>query len=101
MAKTNLNTALNGLRGSVDGWVYKQYSYGTVITRRPRMDQVVWSPAQQAHREQVRRAGEFYRSVVANPALKARFQAIADEKRIPLSAVTLQEFLRRQKPASP
>lgn len=99
MAKIKLNTALKDLHGRVDEWVYKHYSYGTVVTRRPRMENVKWSPAQLAHRERVRESGAFYRAVVADPELKKKYEAIAAEKGIPLSAVTLAEYFKLQKPA--
>lgn len=95
MAKAELNTALLGLRGRVDEWIYKRYRYGIVVTRRPRMENVVWSPAQKAHRRRVRAAGAFYRSVLADPKLKQRYSAMAIARGIPLSAVTLAEYLKQ------
>lgn len=97
MATARLNSALRGVHGQLDQWVYKHYSYGTVITRRPRMENVIWSPAQKAHREQVRAAAAFYRIVVADPKLARRYQAIATRKRLPLSAVTMAEFFKQQR----
>lgn len=100
MAKTNLNTALKDLHGRVDEWVFKQYSYGTVVTRRPRMENVKWSPAQLAHRKRVQESGAFYQAVLADPELKSKYKAIATEKGIPLTAVTLAEYFKLQKPAA-
>ena len=97
MAKAKLSSALIDLRGQIDEWVFKRYGDKLVVTRRPRMGKVVWSPAQLAHREKVRASGAFYRSVLADPKLKQRYQAIAKKKGIPLSAVTLVEFMRRSK----
>lgn len=95
MARTSLNAGLNRLSGAIDGWVYKHYDYGAVVTRRPDMSGVKPSAKQLAHRENVRRAGQFHRRVVlANPALLEKFTAIARRKRIPLSAVSLSEYLK-------
>lgn len=99
MARTKLNSALQGLQGQIDDWIYKHYAYGTVVTRRPRMEKVVWSPAQRAHREKVRAAGAFYRAVLADPKLKRRYAAIAAKKGIPLSAVTLSEYFKQHRSA--
>jgi hypothetical protein len=95
MARTTLNAGLKGLTGVIDGWVYKQYDYGTVITRRPDMSRVKATAKQLTHRENVRRAGEFHRhGVLPNPALLAKFTAIARRKGIPVSAVSLSEYLK-------
>lgn len=95
MAKTLLNSALLQLSGHLDGWVYKQYRHGVVVSRRPRMDKVKWSPAQIAHRQRVRAAAAYYRTVLADPALKKKYTAVARRRGIPLSAVTLAAFLKR------
>jgi hypothetical protein len=59
------------------------------------MEKVRWSAAQIAHRKRVKAAGKFYREVLADPALKKRYQTIATKQGIPLSAVTLTEFMKR------
>lgn len=97
MAKITLNSALRGIHGRVDEWIYKHYADGVVVTRRPRMEKVKWSPAQRAHREKVRAAGAFYRAVLADPKAKRRYAAIAAKKGIPLSAVTLVEYFKQQR----
>ena len=57
MAKAELNAALRRLRGRVGESVFKQYAHGMVVTRVPRMQGIVPSPAQQAHRDRIRAAG--------------------------------------------
>src|SRR5437868_246470 len=95
MARTKLNSALRHIRGAIDGWCYKRYAGELVISRRPDMSRVKWSPKQIARRELMRAAGLFHRQVLANPMLKKRFQAIADKKGHPLSAVTMGDYMRR------
>lgn len=95
VAKTKLNTALSSIRGRVGDLIYKHYSYGTVITRVPRMTHIKWSPAQRAHRQRVRDAANFCRTVLADPSLLKKFKAIAAKKKIPLPAATFQDFMRR------
>ena len=97
VAKAKLNSAMADLRGQIDGWVFKRYGNKLVVTRRPRMENVIWSRAQLAHWDKVRASGAFYQSVLADPILKRRYEAIAAKKGIPLSAVTLVEFMRRLK----
>jgi hypothetical protein len=96
MATVKLNSALQHLRGAIDGYVFKHYRYGIVVTRVPRMDRVTPSAAQLAQRERFRQAARFHRSVLADPALKKRYTTKAVKKGLPLSAVTLAEFMRRK-----
>ena len=99
MAKAELNSALKHLRGNVDGLVFKHYSYGIVVSRMPRMDRVKPTPAQREHRKRFREAGGFHRQVLADPALKKRYTAVARKKRLPLSAVTLAAFMKQRQTA--
>jgi hypothetical protein len=98
MATVKLNSALRHLRGAIDGFVFKQYRYGTVITRVPRMNRVAPTAAQLQQRERFRQAARFHHAVLADPTLKKRYSATARKKGIPLSAVTLAKFMKR-KPA--
>ena len=101
MATLILNSALQGLRGRVGEWIYKQYSYGTVVTRVPQMKGIKPSAAQRAHRDRVRAAGKFYRQVLADPVLLKRYSAIARRRGIPLPAVTLTEYFKRARSGTP
>ena len=96
MATADLNTALHYLSGAVDGFVYKHYCGKLVITRVPRMNRVKPTPAQLAQRERFREAARFHQSVLADPVLKNQFAERAREERLPLSAVTMADFLRRK-----
>ena len=95
MAKTKLNSALAALSGQIEGLVFKHYASGVVVSRRPRMDKIKPSPKQLAQRERFRAAALFHREVLANPALKRRYQASAKKKGVPLSAVTLKAFMEK------
>jgi len=98
MAKLQLNSALASLRGSIDGWVYKQYSdkRGLVLSRKPDMSQVKPSPAQLAHRKRMREAAKFHQQVLDDPALLKKFRRIATQQGINLSAATMGEILRKK-----
>jgi hypothetical protein len=95
MAKAIINSALQTLRGRIGDLVFKQYDYGTVVTRVPRMNRVKPSRKQLAHRQDVKAAGKFYRRVLNDPTLRAQYGAVAAKERIPLSAVTLRAFFRQ------
>ena len=94
MARTVINSALTTLSGKIGDLVFKHYSYGTVVTRVPRMGNIKPSAKQAAHREKVKAAAAFYREVLADPARRKRFEAIAKKKGWPLSAVALREYFR-------
>ena len=74
--------------------MYKQYAYGTVVTRLPQMKRIKPTAAQLAHRNRVRAAGKFYREVLADPVLLERYSALAKRRGIPLPAVTLAEYFK-------
>ena len=100
MAKLRLNTALASLHGSVEGFVYKHYKNdkrGMVLSRKPDMSNVEPSPAQLARRERMREAGKFHQQVLNDPVLLKKYQRIARQKRINLSAATMGEVLRGKK----
>jgi hypothetical protein len=99
MPKINLNAALESLTGTLDGVVFKHYrkdKRGLVLSRKPDMSKVKPSPAQLARRKLMRQAGEFHRQVLADPKLLKKYEAIAQKKRINLSAATMGEVLRRK-----
>lgn len=95
MAKAELNSGLKTLRGDLDGFVFKQYGDKVVVSRRPRMDQIKPSPAQQAQRKRFHAAAKFHREVLADPALKQHYETLAEEQSLPLSAVTLAAYMRQ------
>jgi len=97
MPKLKLNSALAGVRGTIDGWVYKHYENdkrGVVLSRIPDMSRVKPSRAQLAQRERMRAAGAFHRQVLADPKLLKKYRAIARREGLPLSAVTMRDALR-------
>jgi len=95
MAKTKLNSVLAALSGQIDGLVFKHYANGVVVSRRPRMDHIKPSPKQIAQRERFRAAAVFHREVLADSALKRKYQATATKKGVPLSAVTMAAFMAK------
>jgi hypothetical protein len=95
MAKLKLHVAIRRLQGSLDGLVVKNTPHGQVLSRRPDMSNVKWSPAQLAHRKLMQAASEHYRNLMADPGQAARSIAGARRKNIPVSSFVMGEFLRR------
>lgn len=73
MAKAILSSALAGLRGRLDGMVFRLRAGQTVVAPRPKRTARVGTPAQLAVRERFSRAAAFGRSVMADPALRALY----------------------------
>jgi hypothetical protein len=71
MAKAILSSVLAGLRGRIDGMVFRQQAGQTVVTPRPQVSGRASTPAQLAARERFSRAAAFGRNVVADPGLRA------------------------------
>lgn len=97
MAKIQLNSAIASLSGTMDGLVYKHYKNdkrGHVLSRKPDMSGVKWSPAQRAHRQRMKAAAAFHRQVLADPVLLKKYTPLAKQQRVNLSAVTMGEVLR-------
>ena len=97
--KIQLDAALASLSGTLGNLVYKHYrndKRGHVISRKPDMSRVKWSPAQRAHRQRMKAAAAFHRQVLADPALLKKYTAHAKKNRVNLSAVTMGEVLRKK-----
>ena len=73
MAKAILSSVLAGLRGRIDGMVFRQQAGQTVVTPRPQTSSRASTPAQIAVRERFSRAAAFGRNVMADPTLRALY----------------------------
>lgn len=99
MAKLILNSALNQLRGSLDGLVIRHTPHGPIVSRKPNMSRVKWSPAQKARRILMMDAADHYRAVMKDPKQAVLYRARAARKKIPVSSLVMGEYLKRTTPA--
>lgn len=100
MPKLQLSPPFSSLRGTLDGLVIKHYSRdkrGHVLSRKPDMSAVEWSPAQRAQRERMKAAAAYHREVLADPVRLRGYAQLARKRGVPLSAVTMGEALRQQR----
>jgi hypothetical protein len=95
MAKVHLNPALTQLQGTVDGMVIKHTPHGSVLSRRPDMSRVKWSPAQIAHRKLMKDAATHYRAMMADPGKASQCIVRAKKTGVPVSAMIIGEYLKR------
>ena len=93
MAKLKLNSALQGIRGRIDNWVYRKFGDGVIIARRP---EPAGPPtvAQLAVREQFRAAAAYAKAVFADPVRRPPYEVAARAKGTPLFAFVMGDFLK-------
>lgn len=92
MAKITLNSALHGIRGRIDNWVYRRFGDQMIIARRPAGNGPP-SAAQVAVREQFRAAAAYAKAVLADPVLRSHYEA-ANNKGLSLFAFVMGDFLK-------
>lgn len=76
MARQKLNVVTYGLSGKVNGQLlFKQYSYGTVVTKIPDRSQVILSEKQKSCNRTFRQAVAYARTVLSDPIKKAEYES--------------------------
>ena len=82
MAKVTLSPLITGIKGRLGGVVFRVSQSGeTFITRSPDMSAVVWSPAQQEHRQRFKAAIAYANAAMADPEVRAVYEERAAEKK--------------------
>ena len=93
MAKITLNSALHGIRGKIDNWVYRRFGDQVIIGRRPEFSGPA-SVAQLAVREQFRAAAAYAKAVFADPVRRPPYETAARAKGMSLFAFVMGDFLK-------
>lgn len=91
MAKIELNTMVNAIRGQVDKAVFKKFRGKTILARQSQHEGEP-SPAQLAHQERFLQATDYGRSVLEDTALRARYDRVARERETTIMAVCVKDF---------
>lgn len=81
MAKLTLNSALNAMRGTVDGLVYKTINGRTFLTKRAVFRNRQWSGRQRTWHERWAEAAKYAKAVWADPEAKAFYVALARRRK--------------------
>ncbi len=80
MALQKRNVVTHGLSGKVYGQlIFKQYSYGTVVSKVPDRSNVILSEKQLASAAQFRKAVAFAKQVLKDPMKYALYQSKLEE----------------------
>ena len=90
--KFKMNRAFREASGELDGLVYRVQRGKVVVSRKPDLTNVDYSENQIAHRERFKKATVYGRSVMANPTQRALYQTAADERDLPIFAVTIADY---------
>ncbi len=92
MAKITLNSALQGIRGRIDNWVYRKFGDRMIVARRPEFRGPP-SAGQLAVRERFKLAAAYARAALADPVSQTLYQTAAQSKGVPLFAFAMGDFL--------
>lgn len=93
MAKLKLNSALKGIKGGIDDWVYRTVRGRIVISRRRGPSIGPISAAQEAVRERFRLAADYGRAGIQDPAMKVIYEPVAKERGISLYSAMMTDYL--------
>jgi hypothetical protein len=96
MARQKQNVLTHGLTGNVYGQlIFKQYSYGTVVSKIPDRSKVVLSEKQQASTGTFRKAVAYAKGVLKDPVKYAEIQSrLAEGKAVYHAAI--KEYFERK-----
>lgn len=75
MPKVVLHPWIKELHGKMGDVVFKRSPNGdTIMTKRPDMSKVQWSPAQKAHRTRFKQASAYAKAAMADPNIRAMYE---------------------------
>jgi hypothetical protein len=75
MPKVRLSPLVEEIHGTMYDMVFKMSPKGNmIVTKRPDMSDVEWSPAQKAQRERFKQATAYARAALADPQLRAKYE---------------------------
>ena len=93
MTEVNLNPTVDGYRGSIGRLVFKRYKGRIIVakkpvrTKEPGMEEL-------ARRERFKEAVAYAKSVLADPAARAFYEPIAQQREISVYALAMGDFLK-------
>ncbi len=93
MAKVEFNETVGGLRGKIDGWVYRKQDGQTIVTRYKAPRASKQSAAQKKTRVRFREAQAYAATVLANPLWRAVYQKLGADRKRPPNALLVANFL--------
>lgn len=92
MAKVTLNKAIGGIRGKVDGFVYRDH-YGQTVVMPHAVREDKPSAAQLDHRSRFRAAQAYAKAVLADPLKRDCYCRLGLARKCPPNALLVSNFL--------
>lgn len=81
MPKVKFKSAILEIRGTMYDLVFKKSPQGKmIVTKRPDMSHVEWSPAQKAQRQRFAQATAYARAALADPQVRLRYERKAKKQ---------------------
>jgi hypothetical protein len=81
MPKVKFQPAILEIRGTMYDVVFKKSPQGKmIVTKRPDMSNVEWSPAQKAQRQRFKEAAAYAKAVLAEPQVRLCYERKAKEQ---------------------
>jgi hypothetical protein len=93
MAKSTLNPILQQINGHIGDLVFREVRGRTVISQKADLSHVEPTEAQLVWRERFREAALYGKAVMADPLLKALYEAAAKAERKPLFSMVVADYL--------
>jgi hypothetical protein len=93
MAKVELKRELGGLRGKIDGWVYRQQAGQTIVARYQAPRKGKQSAAQKRTRTRFQAAQAYAAEVLADPLQRLVYQKLGADRKRPPNALLVSNFL--------
>lgn len=93
MAKVELNRELSGLRGKIDGWVYRQQAGKTIVARYQAPRKAKQSAAQKRTRIRFQAAQAYAAEVLADPLQRLAYQKLGADRKRPPNTLLVSNFL--------
>lgn len=94
MTEVNLNETVNGYSGSIGRLVFKKYKGRTIVGRKP-VNTKPPTPAQIAQREHFKEASSFAKFAMEDPALRAFYEPLAQQRDITVYALAMGDYLKK------
>ena len=98
MARNKNNILLKGSTGKLDKLIFKQYSYGTVVSKSPDRSKVKLSKKQKQANKRFQEAVKFAKAIVADPGQHGEYKILMKKsKSVSIYHAALKEYLKRNK----
>ena len=94
MTRLKVNPIIEGMSGKMGELVFKRYGDEVIIARAPDMSQRTFSPGQLAAQERFRKAAQYGKLALAEPASRAAYEAAAQAAGTPVFALTVADFFK-------